>query len=95
MSEPFHLRLKYLREKQNLTAVEMARRISVPQSTYSDWESGKGLKLPPFQEISRVLAISVTELLTGEKPDIASALEKIRKIEEDLREMRTNLGSVS
>ncbi len=93
-SESVHQRLKKRREEAKLTAKEMAKLIGVPQSTYLDWENGRGMKLPPFQKISQVLAISVTELVTGERPELQFVSQELEKIELLVREIRAQLSSV-
>ena len=93
--EEIHHRLKRLRQRKNLTAKEMAKLIGVPQSTYLDWENGRGMKLPPFQKMSQVLAISVTELLIDEKPPLQDVSEALLKIEETARDIRSRLSSLS
>lgn len=95
MKELFHDRIKRLRLARNLSTYEMARLIGVAQSTYSDWENGRGLRLLPFQEISQVLAISVTELITGLKSDNQQFLDELENIENKLRELKLKLSSVS
>ena len=91
--ESVHQRLKRLREEKGLTAKEAAKLIGVPKSTYIDWEHGRGMKLPPVQKICHVLAISVTELLIGEKPPLHSVTGELEKIEAKIREVRSLLGS--
>jgi transcriptional regulator with XRE-family HTH domain len=92
--ESIHHRLKRLRQEADLSAKVMAQKIGVPQSTYLDWENGRGMKLPPFQKISQVLAISVTELVTGEKPPLQSVSIELEKVELLIREIRAQLSSV-
>lgn len=93
-TEKIHQRLERLRRAKQLTAKSMARLIEVPESTYREWEYGRGFKLPPFQKISQVLAISVTELITGEKPELAPLLKELEDIENLIREMRLKIGSL-
>ncbi len=93
-TELLHQRLKRLRKEANLTAKEMALQVGVPQSTYVDWEHGRGMKVPPLQKISQVLAISVTELLTGQKPSLQTFVTELEKIELHLREIRAQLSSI-
>lgn len=93
-SEPLNKRLERLRRERGLTAKAMARLIEVPESTYREWEYGRGLKLPPFTKISQVLAISVTELVIGEKPSGQNYLEELKSIEESIRELRLRMGSL-
>jgi len=92
-NELFHERLERLRRERKLTAKAMAQSIDVAESTYREWEKGRGMKLPPFQKISQVLAISVTELITGEKPAWAELTEKLMNLEKNITELRLNLSS--
>ena len=91
MSESFNQRLSRLRKEKNLSAAEMARLIDVPPTTYREWEYGRKTKLPPFLKIGQVLAISVTELVTGQKSSPIPELEELRRIEEKLRQIRLTL----
>lgn len=88
MTERFDQRLKRLRTEKSLTAQAMAKKIEVPGSTYRDWENGKGLRIPPLEKISHVLAISVTELVTGRPGSKNDVISSIAIIEERLREIR-------
>lgn len=93
-AEPIHVRLRRRRLEVRMTAKAVAGLIGVPESTYREWEYGRGMKLPPIQKISQVLAISVTELITGEKPSLIHLLEELESIENKLHEMRSGLGSL-
>jgi transcriptional regulator with XRE-family HTH domain len=93
-NEPLNKRLERLRKAQGLTAKAMAHFIEVPESTYREWEYGRGLKLPPFLKISQVLAISVTELVTGHKPDWQKHLQELADLEHQCREIRLKLSSL-
>jgi DNA-binding transcriptional regulator YiaG len=46
--EPLNQRLERLRREKGLTAKAMAKLIGVAESTYREWEYGRGLKLPGF-----------------------------------------------
>ena len=81
-------RLERLRKAQGLTAKAMAQLIEVPESTYREWEHGRGLKLPPFQKISQVLSISVTELVCGEISPNDDLIKDLTEAEEGLRRLR-------
>ncbi len=87
-------RLERLRKERKLSAKEVARLIDVAESTYREWEYGRGLRLPPWQRISHVLAVSVTELVTGVKPDLQQHLKDLESAEENLRQIRLKLGSL-
>lgn len=92
-AEPLNKRLERLRKKRGLTAKAMARLIDVAESTYREWEYGRGLKLPPWQKISQVLGVSVTELVTGEHSDWRKELAELELIENRLHELRLNIGT--
>lgn len=91
--ESFEARLERLRKQKGLTAKSMANQINVAESTYRDWEKGRGLKVPHLQEISKVLSISVTELITGHPADLADHLKLLVEIEEKLTQVRLKLIS--
>lgn len=92
-NELFHERLERIRREKKLTAKAMARFIEVPESTYREWEKGRGMRMPPFQKISQVLAISVTELITGQQPEWADVIEKLLALEKSIAEIRLNVSS--
>ena len=89
------LRLRRLREERKLTAAEMAQALGVAPTTYREWERGRGLIAPPFLKMSEVLAISVTELLSGQKATLDGPIERLREIEQMLREVRVKLGLIT
>lgn len=86
-------RMARIRKERNLTAKSVAVAVGAAESTYREWENGRGMRLPPFQKISQVLAISVTELVTGEKPELSDVLEELKRAEDILRELRLKLGA--
>lgn len=90
--EELHERLNRLRKAKGLTAKAVAAAIGEAESTYRGWESGRGRKLPPFEKLSQVLAISVTELVVGQQPDLADALDTLVRIEEELRMLRLKMS---
>lgn len=93
-NEKFNERLLRLRKEKNLTAKFMAHAIEVPESTYREWEYGRGMRLPPCQKISQVLGVSLSELMTGERPDGAKITAELERIENLVQELRLNLSSL-
>lgn len=91
MSENFSQRLKRLRLEKGLTAAEMARLIGVAPTTYREWEYGRGAKFPPCLKISQVLAVSVTELVSGASGGAVIEIRELAEIEEKLRQVRLKL----
>ena len=91
--ELFHERLERIRREKKLTAKAMARAIEVPESTYREWEKGRGMRMPPFQRNSQVLAISVTELITGQQPEWAEVMESLLALERTIAEIRLHVSS--
>ena len=59
--------IRQLRERRNMTQVELAERIGVSSKTVSKWETAKGLPdITLLQPLARALGISVMELMNGE-----------------------------
>ena len=61
------MNLKKIREARNITQMELAAKIEVPQSTIASWETGRALpradKLPA---IAKALGCTIDELLDAE-----------------------------
>ena len=59
--------IKELREKQQLTQMELANIINVSDKTISKWETGKGLPdITLIEPLSKALRVSAIELMNGE-----------------------------
>ena len=58
--------IKELREKCQLTQVELAEKIGVSDKTISKWETAKGYPdISLLEPIAKALGVSMTELVTG------------------------------
>ena len=58
--------IKELREKRNLTQVELADSLCVSSKTISKWETGKGYPdILLLESIAKVFNISISELING------------------------------
>ena len=58
--------IRKLREKNNMTQLQLAERLSVSDKTVSKWETGKGYPdITLLEPIAEVFRISVTELISG------------------------------
>lgn len=56
-----------LRDKRGLTDADIAKETGIPQSTFSDWKSGKSIpKLPKLIKIAEVFNTSIEELITSD-----------------------------
>lgn len=93
-TEKLHERLSRIRKEKNLTAKAVAELIEVPESTYREWEYGRGMKLPPCQKICQVLGISLSELIVGEEPELSEVTHKLLEIEKSVHQIRVNLSSL-
>ena len=59
--------IKELREKKNMTQLELANVINVSDKTISKWETGKGLPdITIIEPLARALNVSIIELMNGE-----------------------------
>ena len=91
---PFHERLRSLRKAKGLTMREMARRVGVPETTYREWEVGRAIQGEPYVRMSEALGVSLSELLTGQRPDQARLLVEIENMEEGLRQLKNKLNAM-
>lgn len=58
--------IKELREKNNMTQLQLAERLGVSDKTVSKWETGNGYPdITLLEPIAEVLSVSVTELISG------------------------------
>ncbi|MGN1311270.1 MAG: helix-turn-helix domain-containing protein [Clostridia bacterium] len=59
--------IKELREKKEITQLELAKMIEVSDKTISKWETGKGLPdISLIDPLSKALGVSIIELMNGE-----------------------------
>lgn len=59
--------IKNLREKAKLTQSQLAQKLFVSDKTISKWETGRGFPdISLLENLSKVLGVSVIELLSGE-----------------------------
>ncbi len=59
--------IKDLREKNNLTQADLAKKLCVSDKTISKWETGKGYPdITLLEPIAKVFGVSITELLSGD-----------------------------
>jgi len=59
--------IKELREKRQLTQMELASKINVSDKTVSKWETGKGLPdITLIEPLAKALNVSIIELMNGE-----------------------------
>lgn len=91
---PFHERLRTLRKAKGLTMREMARRVGVPETTYREWEVGRAIQGEPYVRMSEALGVSLTELLTGNRPEQAQILSEIESVEEGLKQLKSKLNAM-
>ena len=58
--------IKELREKNNITQLQLAEKLGVSNKTISKWETGKGYPdITLLEPIADVLSVSVAELISG------------------------------
>lgn len=58
--------IKELREKNQMTQVELAEKLCVSDKTISKWETGKGYPdVSLLEPLAKVFGVSITELISG------------------------------
>lgn len=84
----FHEKLQYLRKQNQWTQEQLAEKLYVSRTAVSKWESGKGYpNIESLKAISKIFAISIDELLSGEELIAAAEIEN----RETLHNMYTSI----
>lgn len=85
-------KLKQLRHENKLSAKAVAEELGVAESTYRDWEYGRAISGEPYLALARIFKVSLSELLSSEiTPEAVHILERLRKIEKLVTEIKTLL----
>lgn len=88
-------RLKNQRNKLELTQKQMALKISVPHTTYREWEYGRKIQNPQMLlKIASIFQVSLHELITGEKAKPNQQIIEIDLIISMLQKLKSNLVSL-
>ena len=75
--------IKELRNEKNLTQKELAKKINVTDKAISKWERGLGCPdVSLLENLSKVLDVSILEILKGERIDNISIEESNKYIKE-------------
>jgi transcriptional regulator with XRE-family HTH domain len=81
-------RLQRFRKEKQLSQKEIAESISVPVTTYRDWEYGSLIKGEPYFKLAETFGVSLYELLGGEpikiRKDLLLKLKLLKKQIEDV-----------
>lgn len=88
----FGKRLALLRQKNNLSQSELAAKLSIPQSTYAGYETGKRkIPLELIEKLSLLLNVSPTFLVTGDdfKIDISDTFPTTIEEQEHIKKYRS------
>lgn len=92
-AESLGKRLKRLREAKNLSVKDVADSLSIPVTTYREWENERKIVGEPYPALAELLEVSVYELITGEKKNDSEVLGSIETIKRELEKVRQYLFS--
>jgi transcriptional regulator with XRE-family HTH domain len=84
-------RLRARRKTLGLSIQEVARQINLPESTYRGWENGVTIQGEPYRAIARVLGTSLLELMYGERPQLPTLLENLKRVRLALSQVEEQL----
>lgn len=87
-------RLQKFRVRAGRTARDIAREISVAESTYRAWEAGRAIRGEPYLRLAKALKISLHELFGDEPtnaPEIDATIKRLEGVLEELRKIRAHL----
>jgi hypothetical protein len=74
---------------------EVAKSISVPETTYREWEYGRNIKgIEPYIRLSKIFEVSIHELLTGMRSDKSLVIQEINSIQKNLDRLKGQVESL-
>lgn len=89
-------RLKKLRDQNQYSVKYICEKISVPETTYREWEIGRQIKgHSAYIKIAELYGISVHELLTGQRSQNQDLKNQIDKVESELNNLKTMINTLS
>ncbi|WP_413586840.1 helix-turn-helix domain-containing protein [Bdellovibrio sp. HCB274] len=91
--ENLGMRLKRLRTEKDMSAQQVANLAAIPVTTYREWENGRQILGEPYEKLAQALNVTLFELLTGRKPNLADLFDKLAEVEKNLADLRFHLGS--
>jgi transcriptional regulator with XRE-family HTH domain len=80
-------RLISLRLQKDLSISEVAKKLEVSPSTYREWEQGRQIQGEPYQKLALLFEVSLTELLTGQRPAIDTYMKQIEDAVKSIRSL--------
>lgn len=83
--------MKERRTALNMQAKDLAKSLSVAESTYREWENGRRIQGEPYLRIAEILEISVLELLGAEDVSKSKLLLKIDSLENQVKNIRKTI----
>lgn len=92
--ETLAARLKRMRTQKDMSAQQIADLTGIPVTTYREWENGRQILGEPYEKLSKALDVTLFELMTGRKPKNADLFLKLEELEKNLRELRSELGTL-
>lgn len=78
-------RLTRLRLQKGLSVSDVARKVGVSPSTYREWEQGRQIKGEPYEKLASLFEVSLTELITGKRPQIEVFLKQVESAVKNIR----------
>lgn len=92
-SESLGKRLKRLREARKLSVKHVADALSIPVTTYREWENDRKIVGEPYPALAKLFEVSVYELITGVKSKDSEVFISLETIKIEIDKIRTHLFS--
>lgn len=87
----FGKRIKSLRLEKGFTIKDVSQEIGVAVTTYREWENGRAVSGFRYLKLAQLYNITVYELLGFQHHNSTYFNEQLLKIEDILKEIKTNL----
>ena len=88
-------RLTKFRKNKNLTQKEVATLLSVPTTTYRDWEYGRLIQGEPYLKLDEIFGVSLSDILGVDSLQIRRDLiNKLRSLKQQVEDIEKNIHSL-
>jgi transcriptional regulator with XRE-family HTH domain len=91
--DTIHARIRSYRLKKGYTLQEVATLTGIPASTYKEWENGRQIRGEPYLILARTFEVSLQELITGQKAQVGSTLERLDAMITEIETLKKELVS--
>lgn len=88
-------RLQRLRLEKKMSQKEIAELLTIPTTTYRDWEYGRGIQGEPYVKLAEIFQVSLSEILGVDSLQIRQEfLMKLKALKWHIEDIEKDIHSI-